>query len=73
MDFRTQATHLEAPVYFLIGRHDIHAPVSLTEQYAAILDAPHKQIVYFEHSGHTSWVSESERFVQVVVETVLGK
>ena len=26
VDFRTQATKLEVPVYFLIGRHDINAP-----------------------------------------------
>jgi pimeloyl-ACP methyl ester carboxylesterase len=71
VDFRTQAAKLEVPVYFLIGKHDINAPVVLTEQYYELLDAPHKQIVWFEHSGHTPWVSESDRFVQVMVETVL--
>jgi pimeloyl-ACP methyl ester carboxylesterase len=38
----------------------------------ALLDAPHKEIVWFEHSGHTPWVSESDRFVQAMVEKVLG-
>lgn len=71
VDFRTQATKLEVPVYFLIGRHDINAPVALTEEYYELLDAPHKQIVWFEHSGHTPWVSESDRFVEAMVETVL--
>ncbi len=73
VDFRAQATDLAVPVYFLIGRHDINAPVTLTEQYYEVLDAPHKQIVWFEHSGHTPWVSESERFVQVMVDTVLAE
>lgn len=72
VDFRTQATKLEVPVYFLLGRHDINAPVSLAEQYYELLDAPHKEIIWFEHSGHTPWVSESESFVQGVVETVLA-
>jgi pimeloyl-ACP methyl ester carboxylesterase len=72
VDFRTQATKLEVPVYFLIGRHDINAPTALVEQYFAVLDAPHKEIVWFEHSGHTPWVSESNRFVEVMVETVLA-
>jgi pimeloyl-ACP methyl ester carboxylesterase len=71
VDFRTQATKLEVPVYFLIGRHDINAPVALTEEYYELLDAPHKQIVWFEHSGHTPWVSESDRFVEAMVETIL--
>ncbi len=73
VDFRTQAAQLDVPVYFLIGRHDINAPVVLAEQYYELLDAPHKQIIWFEHSGHTPWVSESERFVQEMVETVLAQ
>jgi pimeloyl-ACP methyl ester carboxylesterase len=73
VDFRQQAPKLDVPVYFLIGRHDINAPVTLTEEYYELLDAPHKEIVWFEHSGHTPWVHESERFVQVMVDTVLAQ
>jgi pimeloyl-ACP methyl ester carboxylesterase len=73
IDFRTQATNLAVPVYFLIGRHDINAPTSLVEEYFEVLEAPHKAIVWFEHSGHTPWVSESDRFVQVMVDTVLAQ
>lgn len=71
VDFRQQATHLEVPIYFLIGRHDINAPVALTEEYYQVLEAPHKEIVWFEHSGHTPWTREPERFVDVVVNKVL--
>lgn len=73
VDFRQQATKLDLPVYFLIGRHDINAPTVLAEQYFDLLDAPHKEIVWFERSGHNPWVAESDRFVQVMVETVLGQ
>jgi pimeloyl-ACP methyl ester carboxylesterase len=73
VDFRTQATKLDVPVYFLIGRHDINAPTVLTEQFFAVLDAPHKEIVWFEHSGHNPWVSESDRFAEVMVDTVLAQ
>ncbi len=73
VDFRQQAPKLDVPVYFLIGRHDINAPVTLTEEYYNLLDAPHKEIVWFEHSGHTPWVHESTRFVQVMVDRVLGQ
>ncbi len=71
VDFRQQAPKLDVPVYFFIGRHDINAHTVLTEQYYELLDAPHKQIVWFEHSGHTPWASESDRFVQAMVDTVL--
>jgi pimeloyl-ACP methyl ester carboxylesterase len=73
VDFRQQAPKLDVPVYFLIGRHDINAPVTLTEEYYDLLDAPHKEIVWFEHSGHTPWVHESARFVQEMVDTVLAQ
>jgi hypothetical protein len=45
----------------------------LVEQYFDLFDAPHKQIVWFEHSGHTPWVSESDRFVRVMVDTALAQ
>jgi pimeloyl-ACP methyl ester carboxylesterase len=71
VDFRKQATQLDVPVYFLIGRHDINAPTILVEQYLEVLEAPHKEIIWFEHSGHTPWVSESDLFVDVVVKKIL--
>lgn len=72
IDFRTQAAKLDVPVYFLIGRHDINAPVELTEEYYNLLEAPHKELVWFENSGHNPWVSESARFMQVIRESVLA-
>jgi pimeloyl-ACP methyl ester carboxylesterase len=73
VDFRTQASKLEVPVYFLIGRHDVNAPTELTEEYYQLLDAPHKELIWFEHSGHNPWVHESARFVDVMVNTVLAQ
>ena len=72
-DFRKQATQLDVPVYFLIGPYDINAPKILVEQYLEVLEEPYKEIVWFEHSGHTTWVSESDRFVKVMVDTVLAQ
>lgn len=72
VDFRKQATRLDVPVYFLIGRYDVNAPTELTEQYYQLLTAPHKELVWFEHSGHNPWVSESTRFVDVMVNQVLA-
>jgi CubicO group peptidase (beta-lactamase class C family)/pimeloyl-ACP methyl ester carboxylesterase len=73
VDLRTEAPYLEVPVYFLIGRHDVNAPPALTEDYYELLDAPHKELVWFEHSGHNPWVNESARFVDVMVNTVLAQ
>lgn len=72
VDFRVQATQLEVPVYFLLGRHDVNAPPVLAEEYFELLDAPHKELIWFERSGHNPWVTESSVFVDVVVDTVLA-
>jgi pimeloyl-ACP methyl ester carboxylesterase len=71
VDFRTQVTQLEVPVYFLLGRHDVNAPPVLAEEYLELLDAPHKELIWFERSGHNPWVTESAEFVDVVVNKVL--
>jgi pimeloyl-ACP methyl ester carboxylesterase len=71
VDFRTQATQLDVPVYFLLGRHDVNAPPVLAEEYLKLLDAPHKELIWFERSGHNPWVTESAAFVDVVVNKVL--
>ncbi|MBK9925064.1 MAG: alpha/beta hydrolase [Anaerolineales bacterium] len=72
VDFRTQATHLNVPVYFLIGRHDVNAPPALAEEYFELLDAPHKELIWFERSGHNPWVNESAAFVDEVVNNILA-
>ncbi|KAA3664361.1 MAG: alpha/beta hydrolase [Chloroflexi bacterium] len=71
VDFRQQVTKLDVPVYFLIGRHDVNAPVHLTEEYYDLLDAPQKALIWFEQSGHTPWVEESEKVVDVMANRVL--
>ena len=73
VDFRESAASLEVPVYFLLGRHDVNAPPSLVEDYFLKLDAPQKGIVWFEHSGHSPWTSEPEKFTDAMVNTVLAQ
>lgn len=73
VDFRKQATRLEVPVYFLIGRHDVNASPKLTEEYFNLLTAPHKELIWFERSGHVPWMNESGGFIDAIVNKVLTK
>ncbi|NLK37498.1 MAG: alpha/beta hydrolase [Epulopiscium sp.] len=73
IDMRMDYTKLDVPVYFFLGRHDINAPTVLVEEYEQILDAPHKGIVWFEHSGHSPWINEPDRFVKEVLVCFLEK
>jgi CubicO group peptidase (beta-lactamase class C family)/pimeloyl-ACP methyl ester carboxylesterase len=72
-DFRKQATRLKVPVYFLIGRHDGTTSPKLTEEYFNLLTAPHKELIWFEHSGHGPWMNESAKFIDVMVNKVLAQ
>ncbi len=72
VDLREQATHLEVPVYFLAGRHDVNAPPHLVEEYMQTLAAPHKELIWFEHSGHSPWVDEAPKVVDVLLNIVRG-
>ena len=72
VDFRKQATRLEVPVYFLIGRHDVSAPPKLTEEYFNLLTAPRKELIWFENSGHNPWMNETEKFVDTIVNKILN-
>ena len=73
VDLRTQAPSLEVPVYFIKGRWDINASNSLLEDYFALLDAPRKELIWFEESAHTPLWEEPGRFVDVMVNTVLAQ
>ncbi|NLG87900.1 MAG: alpha/beta hydrolase [Clostridiaceae bacterium] len=67
IDMRTDYTKLDVPVYFFLGRYDVNAPTVLVEEYVQVLDAPDKRIVWFEHSGHSPWINEPDKFVTEVL------
>lgn len=71
IDMRKNYTKLNVPVYFFLGRYDVNAPTVLVEEYERILDVPDKGIVWFEHSGHSPWINEPEKFVKELLTCFL--
>ena len=49
-DAIAQIPRLEVPVFLFAGRHDWNTPYPLVEEWAAVLEAPHVEIVWFEGS-----------------------
>lgn len=66
-DLREDYINLKVPVYFFIGRHDINSPTVLAEEYYNKLNAPSKEFVWFEHSGHGVFVNETDLFIKEVL------
>ncbi len=73
LDLRTEVPRVEVPLYFIKGRWDVNAVNSLAEEYFAILEAPHKEWIWFEDSAHTPSWDEPNHFVEVMVNTVLAQ
>jgi pimeloyl-ACP methyl ester carboxylesterase len=71
VDLRKQAVKIDVPVYILEGRHDINAPTALAEEYFNSLNSPKKEFIWFEHSGHSPWINERDKFVDTMVNVVL--
>jgi pimeloyl-ACP methyl ester carboxylesterase len=59
---------LEVPVYFFTGSYDQNTPLELIREYVEVLESPAgKELVVFEHSAHTPFLAEPERFCQELV------
>jgi pimeloyl-ACP methyl ester carboxylesterase len=71
VNFLEQARRLEVPVYFLTGRYDHDTPFELVEQYYEVLEAPRKEIIWFERSAHIPNLEEPERFQEVLISRIL--
>lgn len=71
IDLRVDYPTLDVPVYFFEGRYDINAPTELVEDYYEILTAPDKDLIWFEHSGHSPWINEPEKFITEVLSCFL--
>jgi pimeloyl-ACP methyl ester carboxylesterase len=71
LEFRTQANKLDVPIYFLVGRNDVNAIASLVEDYYNVLQAPRKELIWFE-SGHGLGGANMPQFIDVMRNKVLG-
>jgi pimeloyl-ACP methyl ester carboxylesterase len=69
LDFAEQATKLQVPVYFFVGRNDVNAMASLVEDYYNKLSAPHKELIWLE-GGHGLGSANSSQFLDVMVNHV---
>lgn len=72
VDLVRQVPRIDVPVYLLLGRHDRQVSVELAEEWLAQLEAPRKQIIWFENSAHDMHLDEPQRFQKVLIETVLA-
>jgi proline iminopeptidase len=71
IDFRLDAARLDLPVYLILGRHDMNNPYRIPEEYFNLLQAPSKELFFFEESGHGMIWEEADKFHDIMIHTVL--
>ncbi|MCU0443077.1 MAG: alpha/beta hydrolase [Bacteroidia bacterium] len=75
-NFFEQIPEVKVPVFFISGLFDYNTPWQLVEKYCTNLNAPYKEFILFDKSGHSPVFEESEKFNREIVRiysTVLQK
>jgi proline iminopeptidase len=73
VDFRTQATRLEVPVYLVQGGHETPGRAGPAREWFDLLQAPHKELLVLENSGHRPLWEQPEEFTELMTGTVLPR
>jgi len=60
------------PYFIFDGRLDFNTPASLVEEYFDKIEAPRKELVWFEKSGHNPMSDEAELFKTTLREKLSG-
>lgn len=68
LDLRESVPRLEMPLFFFLGRYDRQVDARIAAAWFEELDAPAKELIWFEHSAHNIPFEEPERFGQALVE-----
>ena len=61
-DFPSTCTGFKVPYLIFYGVLDQNTPAALVQDYFDLIQAPYKELVWFEHSGHNPMTDEPEKF-----------
>ena len=73
IDFRTQATRLDVPVYLAQGRYEAPGRAQFAKEWFELLDAPSKKFIEFDTSGHRPLWEQPALFHDLMTKTVLAE
>ena len=71
-DFVKDCGPFRMPYYIFQGRLDRNTPASLVQEYYDSIEAPDKDLVWFEHSAHGPMGEEPEKFKRLMREKFLA-
>jgi pimeloyl-ACP methyl ester carboxylesterase len=62
VDFRDDVLSLEVPVYVIMGRYEARGREIPAREWFELLEAPTKELVEFDNSGHRPHFEEPAKF-----------
>ena len=71
VDLFKTATQFEIPIYFIEGKHDYNAPSLLVSQYYECINAPKKELIWFEKSAHFPQWEEPKKFHTILKDKII--
>jgi pimeloyl-ACP methyl ester carboxylesterase len=71
LDLTRLGPDFHVPIFFFEGRHDPYNRPLLIQEYSRTLNAPRKEVVWFDNSGHFPFFEEQQRFTEELVRRVL--
>jgi proline iminopeptidase len=73
IDFRQTATDFEIPVFFVQGAQEAGGRADLFADWYPMINAPRKDLVVLDTSGHRPLWEQPEEFVDYMLTTVLAE
>ena len=70
-DLRKEVSRIYVPICFISGIKDYNTCWPLAKAYYDLIEAPHKEFILFERSGHSPPFEEPEKFNSVLIEKLL--
>jgi pimeloyl-ACP methyl ester carboxylesterase len=71
INLKKQELSFKVPIYFALGKHDYEVPSVIAEQYFEMIEAPKKELIWFENSAHLANIEENEKFNNLLIDRVL--
>lgn len=71
-DFTKTCTSFAAPIFIFNGRWDMNTPAVLVEDWFDMIEAPVKELHWFEDSGHNPMMDEEKKFKELLKEKLLA-
>lgn len=71
-DFVHDCGPFRMPYYIFQGRLDRNTPAALVQEFYDSIDAPDKDLVWFEHSAHGPLGEEPEKFKRLMREKIFA-